>query len=193
VREESSNSNFTAINSAFKSSSGKDSSDNSTQQPIKKFINMLSEVKNKVGVLPPLHQIPCASIVTFNPTSLSHYTNNQNRINNTLAKFAKKYDIIFLQETKLLAREKKALNCVLSGHEVFFSNNPSNTGAKASTHTAGICTAISRKISKRYDIKTLSAARLGELLRPYRSAAALRGGFQGGGQCTFWWLAERVP
>jgi hypothetical protein len=72
-----------------------------------------------------------------------------------LAKFAKKYDIIFLQETKLLALETKALKSILSNHEVLFSNNPSNTGAKASTYTAGVCTAISRKISKDYELKTI--------------------------------------
>jgi hypothetical protein len=73
-----------------------------------------------------------------------------------LAKFAKKYDIIFLQETKLLALESKAKKTILSNHEVTFSNNPSNTGAKASTYTAGVCTAISRKISKDYNLKTIA-------------------------------------
>ena len=76
-------------------------------------------------------------------------------MNKTLAKFALRYDVIFIQETKLLAREKKALNTILSDYEVLFSNNPSNTGANATTHTAGICTAISRKISTKYDIQTI--------------------------------------
>jgi hypothetical protein len=66
-----------------------------------------------------------------------------------------KYDVIFLQETKLLAREKKALSTILSNYEVLFSNNPSNTGDNATTHTAGICTAISRRISMKYVIRTI--------------------------------------
>ena len=138
------------------SSSNKNHIDNSTQQTIKDFINIHTEAINKEGVLPPLHQIPSASIVTYNPSSLSRYSNNQNHVNNTLAKFAKKYDIIFLQETKLLALESKALKGILSNHEVTFSNNPSNTGAKASTYTAGVCTAISKKISKDYTLKTIA-------------------------------------
>ena len=63
--------------------------------------------------------------------------------------------MIFIQETKLLAREKKALSTILSDYEVLYSNNPSNTGANATTHTAGICTAISRKISTKYAFQTI--------------------------------------
>ena len=76
-------------------------------------------------------------------------------MNKTLAKFALRYDVIFLQETKLLAHEKMALNTILSDYEVMFSNNPLNTGANATTHTAGICTAISMKIYKKYVVRTI--------------------------------------
>ena len=87
-----------------------------SQSAIKDRIDLLSEQQTPDNnSLPSLHQIPCPSIVTFNPTSLSHYTGNQNKINKTLTKFSNKYDVIFLQETKLLAREGQALKTILSG------------------------------------------------------------------------------
>ena len=130
----------------------------SIQQSIKNHIKILSkqhEMSDDNNMLPPLHRIPCASIVSFNPTSLSHYTNNQTNINNVISKFSKKCDVIFLQETKLLANDKQALKSILTNHEVYYSNNLHNTGPNATSHTAGICTAVSKKISSKYDIKTL--------------------------------------
>ncbi len=105
--------------------------------------------------LPPFHQIPCASIVSFNSTSLSHYTQNQNKMNKIIEKFVKRYDIIFLQETKLLAKENQALKTIASNHEVFYSNNLSNTGDNATTYTAGVLTAISKKITSKYKVKVV--------------------------------------
>lgn len=130
----------------------------SIQQSIKNHIKILSkqhEMSDDNNMLPPLHRIPCASIVSLNPTSLSHYTNNQTNINNVISKFSKKFDIILLQETKLLANDKQALKSILTNHEVYYSNNLHNTGPNATSHTAGICTAVSKKISSKYDIKTL--------------------------------------
>ena len=143
-----------------------------SQSAIKDRIDLLSEQQTPDNnPLPSLHQIPCPSIVTFNPTSLSHYTSNQNKINKILTKFSNKYDVIFLQETKLLAREGQALKTILSGHEVLYSNNPSNTGKNANTHTAGICTALSKKIFNKYTVKilTLPSALHGHCLALYIS------------------------
>ena len=126
------------------------------QQTIKNHIDFLSNQKEESGnTLPPLHQLPCPSIVTFNSTSLSQYTKNQNAVNKTIAKFAKKFEIIFLQETKLLANDKGALKSILSNHEVYYSNNPLNVGSNATSHTAGVCTAISREISSKYKIQVI--------------------------------------
>ena len=88
-----------------------------------------------------------------------------------MTKFSNKYDVIFLQETKLLAREGQALKTILSGHEVLYSNNPSNTGKNANTHTAGICTALSKKIFNKYTVKilTLPSALHGHCLALYIS------------------------
>jgi len=72
-----------------------------------------------------------------------------------LANFSKKYDVIFLQETKLLARESQAKKTILLGYNVFYSNNPSNTGDNANTYTAGVCTALSKKIFSKYTVDTL--------------------------------------
>ena len=118
---------------------------------------LIKKIEKSEGdsTLPPLHRIPCASIVTFNPTSLSHYTNNQNRVNNSISKLSKKFDIIFLQETKLLANDEQALKSILTNHEVYYSNNPFNTGSNGTSHTAGICTAIPRKFAHSYSVKTL--------------------------------------
>jgi hypothetical protein len=44
---------------------------------------------------------------------------------------------------------------VASAHEVFYSNNLSNTGANAATYTAGVCTAISKKITSKYNVKVV--------------------------------------
>ena len=107
------------------------------------------------NALPPFHQIPSANIVTFNVTSLSSYTNNQNKINKTISSFGKKFKIIFLQETKLLAKDNGALKSILSNHEVFYSNNPLNTKSNATSHTAGMCTAISNDIASAYCLKVL--------------------------------------
>ena len=126
------------------------------QQTIKNHIDYLNNQKVQVGdALPPLHQIPSASIVTFNVTSLSRYTNNQSNVNNIISNFAKKYKIIFLQETKLLANDNQALKSILSNHKVVYSNNPLNTGSNATTYTAGVCTAISKDITNTYSMKTL--------------------------------------
>ena len=127
------------------------------QKPIKTYIDKLSEqVITPNHSLPPLHQIPCPSIVTFNSTSLSHYTSNQNKVNKIIQKFSKRYDVIFLQETKLLALEDQALKTILSDYLVFYSNNPYNVGEGATTYTAGVCTAISRKIFQNYKIENLN-------------------------------------
>ena len=127
------------------------------QKPIKTYIDKLSEqVITPNHSLPPLHQIPCPSIVTFNSTSLSHYTSNQNKVNKIIQKFSKRYDVIFLQETKLLALEDQALKTILSDYLVFYSNNPYNVGEGATTYTAGVCTAISRKFFQNYKIENLN-------------------------------------
>jgi exonuclease III len=70
-------------------------------------------------------------------------------------KLAKRFDIVFLQETKLLAKENQALKSIASAHEVFYSNNLSNTGSDDRTHTAGVCTIISKKYTSKYVVKVL--------------------------------------
>ena len=127
-----------------------------TQQPIKKYLNQHKTITpvNNTTSLPPPHQIPCPSIVTLNVTSLSRYTNNQKHVNKTIAKFAKNYDFIFLQETKVLANDHSPFG-VLPDHKTIFSNNPLNTGKNAATYTAGVCTAISKKYVKDYVVKTI--------------------------------------
>ena len=47
------------------------------------------------------------------------------------------------------------MKSVASAHEVFYSNNLSNTGANAATYTAGVCTAISKKITSKYKVKVV--------------------------------------
>ena len=127
----------------------------SSQQTIKNYIDLLSKQVTCVNSLPLFHQIPCASIVSYNVTSLSHYTSNQNKMNKVIESLSKRFEVIFLQETKLLAKENQALKSIASAHEVFYSNNLSNTGANGATHTAGVCTAISKKITSKYMVKVV--------------------------------------
>jgi hypothetical protein len=60
------------------------------------------------------------------------------------------YDIIFLQETKLLKYEANALRSVLKGYQIYYNNHPENDGCNP--HRAGTITAIRSSILKDYTI-----------------------------------------
>ena len=122
---------------------------------VQKSIVPLLAQKNKNPVcppspLPPFHQIPCPSIVSYNPTSLSSYSDLSTKVHKKILKLSRNHEIVCLQETKLLANDFSSLKSVLSSHTLFYSNNPENTGAKASTYTAGVCTAVTRSITSQF-------------------------------------------
>ena len=64
------------------------------------------------------------------------------------------YDIIFLQETKLLRYEANALKSVLKGYQIYYNNHPENDGCNP--HRAGTITAIRSSLLKDYTIVNLN-------------------------------------
>ena len=97
--------------------------------------------------LPLPHHIPCLSVVTYNPTSFSYYTSHRNKFTAELRALAAKNDILYFQETKLLAKENSAHRGTVPKHTLFFSNNPANREVVGlNTCTAGIVTAIRTSI-----------------------------------------------
>ena len=99
--------------------------------------------------------LPTPSCVSWNTTSCSFYGSDASSIKRRDLVFKQLrnlllYDIIFLQETKLLKFEANALKSVLKGYQIYYNNHPENDGCNP--HRAGTITAIRTSILKDYTI-----------------------------------------
>jgi hypothetical protein len=95
--------------------------------------------------------------------------NRRARMSEYLQKMARVYDVIFIQEAKLLARETDYLKTDLPGCKIFYDNNPRNKGM--GLPTAGTITIISKRWNKDYE---LSQIRLPMVIKGHCCAVRLR-------------------
>ena len=98
--------------------------------------------------------------MTFNCTSLCEYSdtpagrNSRERVRAILSSFTKaKYDIIALQEVKLLVNEQHALSKLFCDYVIFYNNRRKNT--KGSQLKAGTLTAIRIPVFEIYSAENL--------------------------------------
>ena len=106
--------------------------------------------------LPNPLSIPCPSIVSYNPTSFSYYTDNKWKFTSEL-RLLTNYDVLMFQESKLLSGESTAHRSTAPKHTFFYSNNPLNVNIDSLVScTAGVVTAVKNSFFDKFKINPIN-------------------------------------
>ena len=127
------------------------------QTPITSFFNP-PDRPNSSSDLPNPNSISDLSLVSYNVTSLSDYSNNSNHSLHRSISDISSFKIICLQETKLRAGEASSLRSLLPNHTIFYDNNPLNSPkTPLPEFKAGVLTAFHSSLLRDYTIHRIPA------------------------------------